>query len=286
MKEVAPVPTPAPVVRYYKSVRDDLSYFPADAVHLLPLIEGLRLEAPMRDELQRLFPADPWMFAPTPTFVDVDHRRGALRPARYGIGSDGSLGDLHGHGFHLRASVMDLVRACEERMNRGDPKTLVLFSPFGGRGNGIGNLWTLWFENPYGQFVGGLLAEALAEKAIRLGKNLVRSPDQVVAMTWVEEQGLTSPESLRRAVGRKQEWDATTLAKRLRITTEAAEFLLTRLGYENKPLTRVWARSSTFEAKSLRAEWKAAENLFDTGRPHRGKTHQSKKVKGKVADAD
>jgi hypothetical protein len=273
-----------PVVRYYKSVRHDLSYFPADAVPLLTKIEGLDLEAPLTDELQRLFPDDPWMFAPTPTFVDVAYAHGDLRPARYGIGRDGSLGDLYGHGFHPRASVMDLVRACQDGMNQGNPETLVLFCPWGGGGNGIGNLWTLWFENPYGQFVGGLLAEALAVRALAATRTVIRSPDQIVAMTWVEEQGLTSPAALREAVDKKHVWKAPMLAKRLRITTEASEFLLARLGYARRPLTETWERSRTFEAKKMRTEWKKAENPFDT--KHSRRRSKKRKRRGKTKERD
>ena len=169
-------------------------------------------------------------------------------------------------------------------MNQGDPETLVLFSPWGGRGNGIGNLWTLWFENPYGQLVGGLLAEALAVKALAAAKTLMMSPDQIVAMTWVEEQGLTSPAALREAVDKKHVWKAPVLAKRLRITKEASEFLLARLGYARRPLTETWERSSTFEAKKMRTEWKKAENPFDT--KHFRRRSKKRKRRGKTKGGD
>lgn len=279
MKEGSQLPRSQPVVRYFKSVHADPRWFPVEAVPFLPIIEGLNPEAPLTDELKRLFPHDPWMAAPTPTFVDISYEEGALRPARYGIGSDGSLGDLHGHGFHQRASVMDLVRACQDGMNEGDPTTLVLYSPFFVGGNGIGNLWTVWFENPYGQFIGGLLAQSLMSKAVASTKEHITTPDQVVAMVWVEEQGLTSPRALRDAVDAKQEWDVSTLAKRLRITTEAAELLLTRLGYEKRPLTESWGRSRTFEAKRMRSEWKTAEDSFSPGRKRRKLKRMGKRGK-------
>lgn len=195
----------------------------------------------------------------------------SLEFAQYGIDRGGRV-LVRGAQLWWRVSAADLVRACYEGLNDGDPRRIfVAIEDYGHGGNGHEtweHLLDLALDETQRQLYWvGVLAVAYKAKPafnrVRYGKARAQ------ARKWSTEQGLTCPSELRRFVDRRGSWKLELLSRRLDLPVEHTRVLLKRLGYTQPKWELEWRRSESPKAIKRRRQWLAMERGQQTssGKP-------------------
>lgn len=235
------------------------SYFTDDEWRLLPRISvdveeqvfSESLEARLREH-GRSTP-HPWWLATVQRSSSGGAQVLPLAPAPgYGVTVNGRLVMDMGYR-HL--TVAELVRALDEG-SYGDTDTqLALVPPPEVGGNGfIGQTLVEWFIDNSPEVLFGYLAAKAGDLVLSTQDRKL----QRLAADWAAQR-IDSPFQLRTWIEKKGEWFPDVLARRLSLSTVAAEELLRQLGYE-KNQKGLMLRRNTPENLWRRQAWLNAEH--------------------------
>ena len=212
------------------------------------LESGLREASP--DGLVQ--PNDWWLGHPVPTesgVIEVVVREPA--PA-YGVLDDGRL--LMDEGFG-EVTVAQFVRALDEGYYDSARHEVTLVPPPEVGGNGfLDGTIVEWLVRHAPDVIFAYVGTRVADTSLALKSRRLEQ----LAAAWAAQR-IDSPYQLRMWIDRKGEWFPQSLGDRLSLPAEAAERLLTALGYE-KNENGLMLRRSTPRALELRDTWMLGEH--------------------------